>query len=93
VGYGDIVPSSRMGKGFALMIILSGPALLSLITASVASIFVERKIKERKGWEAIKDKGHIIICGWNENGEKVIDGLLLQSKGFLAVDHRPFHCA
>lgn len=81
VGYGDIVPSSQIGKIFALMIILSGPALLSLITASIASIFVERKIKEGKGLETIKDKDHIIICGWNENGEKVIDGILSQMKG------------
>ena len=48
VGYGDIVPSSKVAKFFALMIILSGPALLSLITASIASVFVERKIKEGK---------------------------------------------
>lgn len=80
VGYGDIVPSSRIGKIFALMIILSGPALLSLITASIASIFVERKIREGKGLEAIKDRDHIIICGWNENGERVIEGILSQYK-------------
>ena len=81
VGYGDIVPSSKAGKIFALMIVISGPALLSLITASIASIFVERKIKEGKGLESVKEKDHIIICGWNENGEKVIDGILLQLKG------------
>ena len=81
VGYGDIVPTSKAGKLFALLIILSGPAFLSLITASIASIFVEKKIKEGKGLEAIKDRGHIIICGWNENGEKVIDGLLIQAGG------------
>ena len=46
VGYGDIVPSSKVGKIFALIIILSGPALLSLITASIASILVERKIRD-----------------------------------------------
>ncbi|MFH1487316.1 MAG: ion channel [Pseudomonadota bacterium] len=80
VGYGDLVPSSKLAKVFALMIILSGPALLSLVTASVASIFVERKIREGKGLETIKLKDHIIICGWNENGEKVIDGILLHSK-------------
>ncbi len=81
VGYGDIVPSSTIGKIFALIIIFSGPALLSLITASVASILVERRIKEGEGLETIKDKGHIIVCGWNENGEKVIDGILLQTMG------------
>ena len=81
VGYGDIVPSSKMGKVFALMIIMSGPALLSLITASIASIFVERKIREGKGLETIKDKDHIIICGWNESGKKVLDGILTQLTG------------
>ena len=81
VGYGDIVPSSRMGKVFALMIIVSGPALLSLITASIASIFVERKIREGKGLETIKEKDHIIICGWNESGKKVLDGILTQLTG------------
>ena len=81
VGYGDIVPSSKMGKVFALMIIMSGPALLSLITASIASIFVERKIREGKGLETIKEKDHIIICGWNESGKKVLNGILTQMKG------------
>ena len=81
VGYGDIVPTSTVGQVFALMIMLSGPALVSLITASVASILVERKIREGKGLESIKDKDHIVICGWNQNGEKVIDGILLQAKG------------
>lgn len=81
VGYGDIVPHSTAGKVFALMIILSGPALLSLVTASIASVFVEKKFRERQGLETIKDKGHIIICGWNQNAEKVIDGIILHAKG------------
>jgi voltage-gated potassium channel len=81
VGYGDIVPSSKIGKVFALMIIMSGPVLLSLVTASIASIFVDRKIREGQGLESITDRDHIIICGWNGNGEKVIDGILLQYKG------------
>ena len=81
VGYGDIVPDSKISKLIALMIIVSGPVVLSLFTASIASIFVERKIKEGKGLETIKDKGQIIICGWNENGERVIDGILQQAKG------------
>jgi voltage-gated potassium channel len=41
---------------------------------------VEKKIKEGKGLEAIKEKDHVIICGWNENAEKVIDGILAQEK-------------
>ena len=81
VGYGDVVPTSPLAKVLALVIILSGPALLSLLTASVASMLIEKKIREGEGLETIKDRDHVIICGWNENGEKVIDGILLQLKG------------
>jgi len=81
VGYGDIVPSSPLAKLAGLMIILSGPAVLSLVTASIASVLVERKIKEGKGLESVKDKDHVVICGWNENGKKVIDGIWIHAKG------------
>jgi len=81
VGYGDVVPSSALAKVLALVIILSGPALLSLLTASVASILVEKKIREGQGLEMIKDRDHVVICGWNENGEKVVDGILVQLMG------------
>ncbi|MBW1922139.1 MAG: NAD-binding protein [Deltaproteobacteria bacterium] len=81
VGYGDVVPTSTLGKIAGLLIILSGPALLSIITASVASVFVERKIREGKGLERIKDKDHILVCGWNENGFQVIDGILARARG------------
>jgi voltage-gated potassium channel len=81
VGYGDIVPTSPVAKLLALVIILSGPALLSLLTASVASMLIEKKIREGEGLETIKDRDHVIICGWNDNGEKVIDGIVLQLRG------------
>ena len=85
VGYGDIVPTSTLGKIAGLLIILSGPALLSLITASVASIFVEKKIKEGKGLETIKEKDHIIVCGWNRTAGNLIDGILTQERKGRAI--------
>ncbi|MBC7657772.1 MAG: two pore domain potassium channel family protein, partial [Frankiaceae bacterium] len=48
VGYGDIVPSSHASRAFAVLIVLIGLAVLSLVTASVAAIFVgteERQIE------------------------------------------------
>jgi voltage-gated potassium channel len=81
VGYGDIVPISRTARIFSIIVILCGPIILSLITASIASIFIEKKIKEGKGLEPIKENDHIIICGWNEHGEKIIDGLIPPGRG------------
>ncbi|MDY6850756.1 MAG: NAD-binding protein [Thermodesulfobacteriota bacterium] len=85
VGYGDVVPKTVIGRVIALGVMISGMFLLSLMTATIASLFVSRKIKEDKGLENIRDKGHIIICGWNENGLSVIHGLRRQLKPRLPV--------
>jgi voltage-gated potassium channel len=81
VGYGDIVPHSPLAKLFAMILILTGMGVLSLVTATIASIFVERRIREGEGLETITDKDHVVICGWNENAEKVIESLLTQMSG------------
>jgi voltage-gated potassium channel len=80
VGYGDVVPHSTLGRVVGLILMLSGVVLVSLFTATIASIFVERKIKEGEGLESLKVKDQIIICGWNQNGEKVIEGILIHDK-------------
>lgn len=41
VGYGDIVPSTPASRAFAVLVVMFGLAVLSLVTASVAAIFVE----------------------------------------------------
>jgi voltage-gated potassium channel len=46
VGYGDIVPSTHASRAFAVVVVLLGLAVLSLVTASVAARFVE--IEERQ---------------------------------------------
>ncbi len=72
VGYGDKFPISSAGKIVALGLMISGIGLLSLVTATIASVFVEQKIKEGKGLETIKEKNHIVICGWNQYTEEVL---------------------
>ncbi len=41
VGYGDMVPSTHASRVFAVLVVLVGLAVLSLVTASVAAMFVE----------------------------------------------------
>jgi len=48
VGYGDIVPSTPASKIFAVFVVLMGFAVLSLVTASIAAVWVqteERRIE------------------------------------------------
>lgn len=75
VGYGDKYPVSLGGRIVGVMLIFSGVGLMSLFTATIASMFVEQRIKEGRGLEKIKDKDHVVICGWNRYTENVLLGL------------------
>jgi voltage-gated potassium channel len=45
VGYGDTVPQTDAGRAFAVLVVLLGLAVLSLVTASLAAVFVERDVQ------------------------------------------------
>jgi voltage-gated potassium channel len=46
VGYGDMVPSTHASRMFAVIVVLLGLAVLSLATASLSAIFVEKDVEE-----------------------------------------------
>lgn len=76
VGYGDVVPTSLGGRLVGAGLMLGGVLSLSLLTATVASVFVERKFRRERGLEAIKTANHIVILGWHYDGEVLLDQLL-----------------
>ena len=46
VGYGDIVPSTHASRVFAVVVVLLGLAVLSLVTASLAAMLVETEERQ-----------------------------------------------
>lgn len=46
VGYGDHSPVTPAGQGIAVVLMLVGIALLSIITANIASLFVEQDVQD-----------------------------------------------
>ena len=75
VGYGDFSPTTPEGRIFAVFIMFAGIALVSLLTASISSIYVAKRIREDKGLEKVNLSDHIVLCGWNKNAESIIDSL------------------
>ena len=75
VGYGDFSPETLEGRVFAVLIMFAGITLVSLLTASISSIFVAQKIREGKGLEKLDLTNHIVMCGWNMNADKLINSL------------------
>lgn len=75
VGYGDYTPKTGLGRALAMMLMVSGMGVVALFTATIASIFVERRIREGRGLETIKVRNHVLLCGWNQYAERVLEGL------------------
>jgi len=85
VGYGDIFPRSTGGRLVGIIIMFMGVSMISLITATISSIFVAKKIREGQGLESFDYEDHIIICGWNNRTESLMDTMFTLSRQGLQI--------
>lgn len=80
-GYGDIVPKQPEGRLLGYFVIISGFVLTAVASGVIASLFVEKKLKEGKGLKNVKFKNHIVICGWNGYADSILDSIVLAGRG------------
>ncbi|QTA87655.1 potassium channel family protein [Desulfonema magnum] len=80
VGYGDISPATTGGRLVGMAVMLMGIGLLGILTASIATIFVEKRLLENKGMKSIQVTDHFIICGWNFRGNEIVEELRADPK-------------
>ncbi|MEO1378277.1 MAG: potassium channel family protein, partial [Cyanobacteria bacterium J06635_10] len=78
VGYGDVTPQTIPGRFIAFIDMLVGIGVLAILTAQVASFFVERKMTQDLGMHSYHFEEHIILCEWNYRAEIVIKELRLE---------------
>ena len=84
IGYGDIYPMPRAGRGLAFFVVLFGIGVVGIVTGKIASVLVERRIKEGRGLtEAHKMKGHFVVLGWKSDIPLLIQGLLDAHAGLV----------
>ena len=80
VGYGDISPETTGGRIVGITIMIAGIGFLGILTANIASILVERRFLKNKGMKGTHVKDHIVICGWNFRGHKIVEELRADPK-------------
>lgn len=92
VGYGDFVPVTDLGRTVAMVIIISGIAVISFMTSIVVSAFTEQLdgIKEQKIITDItKMKRFYLICGYSEVSAIVTKRLQKDGIDFVVLEKDP----
>lgn len=75
VGYGDIAPTTVAGRIIGGIIMILGIGILGMFTATIASIFVENKLKADRGMNSFDFNNHIILCEWNFRAQEILHEL------------------
>lgn len=77
VGYGDLSPQTAGGKVVAGLIMFIGLSFYALLTGTLSSIIIKRaKYNEVQNMELANITGHVVICGWNETGRRMVADLV-----------------
>ncbi|WP_207891608.1 ion transporter [Phorcysia thermohydrogeniphila] len=77
VGYGDITPITKEGKFLASLLISGGIVLVSALTATFSATLINRmNILKGEGLKMDRLKDHLVICGWSESGEELVEEII-----------------
>ncbi|MCU0822344.1 MAG: ion channel [Spirochaetes bacterium] len=86
VGYGDYFPVSRAGRIIGIIIMFFGVALMGAVTGNIASLLVEKQLKEGRGLEKLKLKNHFIICGWKRDMASFLHDIMSKNRNYLSSE-------
>ena len=75
VGFGDISPTSLGGRLIGVVLMFFGIGVLGMFTATIAGVFVEKRLRKERGMGSYDLEGHIILCEWNDRTKEVLKDL------------------
>jgi voltage-gated potassium channel len=91
VGYGEIIPMTPVGRGFASFLIIFGMGTLLYFASTVVAFWVEldmtkvrRRRKMQKNISAVEN--HIIVCGVGTTGGHVVRELIATKTPYVMID-------
>lgn len=91
VGFGDIVPLTKVGKVFTMVLIVFGVGTVAYTLSLIFSLIVEGQIKDLFGRrtmlrEIADFNHHVIVCGAGRVGKEVIYGLQKYGNQFVVIE-------
>ena len=86
-GYGDYTPRTIPGRIYTLFFLMFTIVSIAILSATITSIFVERRLKEGWGMGSMNDMDdHFIICGWKKHMAQILTTMLSSSQFFKPKD-------
>jgi len=73
---GEVESQSLVTKISLLTALLISVAFLAVVTAKITTMFIEFCLRGGSIVKKVNLSGHIIICGWNFQGERIVNDLL-----------------
>ena len=94
VGFGDVVPSTRLGRAFATIFMLVGVGIvLYALTTTVQSVvqlqLVDALGQRRLAKRMSKLRNHLVICGAGRVGSNLVRNLLGSGDPFIVIENDP----
>jgi voltage-gated potassium channel len=91
VGFGDLSPSTRLGRAFATVFMLVGVgivlyALTSMVQSIVQSELLATFDKRRQSRRMSKLRNHFIICGAGRVGSHLVRSMLGSEDTFIVIE-------
>ena len=85
VGFGDISPATVGGRLIGVVLMFFGIGVLGTFTATIAGVFVEKRLRKERGMGSYDDlDSHIILCGWNDRTKEILKDLRADARAAAA---------
>ena len=72
VGYGDVTPSTLLGRSIGVVLMFFGIGLLGTLTATLAGLVVTQKLRTERGLSTLELSEHLILCEWNPRARDIL---------------------
>jgi voltage-gated potassium channel len=91
VGYGDFVPTTTISRLLAMIVVVGGVTAAVAALQSIFDLVVTKDIRRELGLpeRRTKMKDHIIICGYGNVGQRIVEQLKGKSETFLFIESDP----
>jgi len=85
VGYGDTLPITFWGRMIGFVFLFSSFGVYGFIIGQIANFMTSLKEQKELGLSGTRFEGHVVMIGWNEFGQSVVDTLMAAGRQVAIV--------